>query len=482
MSATILHDVIVVGTDLAGIMAAGLLRRANYRVLLVGQGGLRDMYEHEGKQLAALPRILPPRGHARALDEVLDTLAVEDPVHLLGVNPDPHIQVVTPHQRVDLFCDPVALTAELRRSVPDQADAFQAALKELNRANKRLDDLLGNKPPLPADGFFERSRLNKIERNSNLPAQLNEASWPPLMRILAQAASFTSHLGSGTRAASATARSILAMLKGPRIVPDLAERLVQAVSKAGVDVEMSMVAEHLLFDGKSVTGLQTLRSAKTYQCEVLLAGLPLAEASELIPPSKRRQKARMAADILRPEQSVFVVNLILPRSALPLGMSSHVLLVRDPEAAIGEDNVIRLTTQPHAELNDRVQLCAACLVSHRKRSLGREYLGPLQQRMMEAVAWLIPFVEQTQYGCSSPFWSSRTADDSHPAPWTLHRTIETVVPPALGIAVHSIKTPLRNLMLCGPEVLPGLGLEGEALSARRLVGWLTEHKKLKKIL
>ena len=482
MSATNLHDIVVVGTDLAGIMAAGLLRRANYRVLLVGQGGLRDLYEHEGKPLAALPRILPPRGHAQALDEVLDALAVEDPVHLLGINPDPHLQVVTPHQRVDLFCEPTALAAELRRAVPEQADAFQATLKELNRANEQLDDLLKNKPPLPAEGFFERSRLNKIERNSSLPAQLNEARWPPLMRILAQAANFTSHLGASTRAASATARAILAMLKGPRIVPDLAERIVKAVSKAGVDVEMSMVAEHLLFEGKSVTGLQALRSAKTYHCEVMVAGLPLAEASELIPPSKRRQKARMAADLLRPELSVFVVNLILPRSALPLGMGSHVLLVRDPEAAIEEDNLIRLTSQPHAELKDRVHLCAACLVSHRKRNLGREYLGPLQQRMMEAVAWLVPFVEQTQDGRSSPFWSSRSADDSHPAPWTLHRTIETVVPPVLGIAVHSLRTPLRNLMLCGPEVLPGLGLEGEALSAQRLVGWLMEHKKLKKIL
>ena len=102
--------------------------------------------------------------------------------------------------------------------------------------------------------------------------------------------------------------------------------------------------------------------------------------------------------------------------------------------------------------------------------------------MMEAVAWLVPFVEQTQDGRSSPFWSSRAADDGHPAPWTLHRTIETLAPPSLGIALHSLKTPVRNLMLCGPEVLPGLGLEGEALAAQRLLAWLSEHKKLKKIL
>jgi hypothetical protein len=281
---------------------------------------------------------------------------------------------------------------------------------------------------------------------------------------------------------AATARLVRTLLAGPRLVPGLAQHVVDAVERAGVEVELPMVAEQLLMQGKAVTGIQALRSANTYRCEAMLASLALAEVVELIPPGNRKPRARLAADALRPLTSTFCLNLLLPREALPAGLGNHVLLVRAPNEALAEDNLIRLTVLPVAQRPDRVHLGVACLVPHRKRNLGREYLGPLQARLMETLGTLIPFLERNLDANSSPFWSSRSADAGHPAPWLIQRTIEPLTAPSLGLGVHPPRTALKNLLLCGPEVLAGLGVEGQALTALRVTDWLLEHHKLKQIL
>jgi hypothetical protein len=101
---------------------------------------------------------------------------------------------------------------------------------------------------------------------------------------------------------------------------------------------------------------------------------------------------------------------------------------------------------------------------------------------MDACAWLIPFLDLHMLRQSSPFWDSRSKDGGHPSPWMLHRTLEMIKPASLGMAVQPTQTSLNNLLLCGPEVIPGLGIEGEALSAQQAVERIESHKKIKKII
>jgi hypothetical protein len=50
----------------------------------------------------------------------------------------------------------------------------------------------------------------------------------------------------------------------------------------------------------------------------------------------------------------------------------------------------------------------------------------------------------------------------------LHPEIEVAVPQQLGVTGLPARTPYRNLALAGPEVLPGLGLEGQFLTGARV--------------
>ena len=91
-------------------------------------------------------------------------------------------------------------------------------------------------------------------------------------------------------------------------------------------------------------------------------------------------------------------------------------------------------------------------------------------------------MDQFQQSMSSPFWGSREEDEPHPTPWSLHNLFETKHEVAFGAAVLPLTTPYRNIFYCGPEALPGLGLEGSALVAQWTTQLVAEKSKLKKIL
>jgi phytoene dehydrogenase-like protein len=477
------HDVIVVGSEPAGLMAAGLLRRRGYRVLLVGQGGLRDQLERpEGPPLPLLPRFLPRRAQAPALDEVLDALGLEDAVHPLGRNGHTRLQVVTPEQRVDLFVERERLAVELERAAPEQKQAVLAGLDEIERLDAGIDQRLEHEAPLPPAGLRERLRLRRAEPDwegwTPWPTAVPDG-WPPLLQMVARATGFACGLDLEHRARAASARLMRMWLGGARLVPELSRRLTEAVAGAGVTVEPKMVAEQLLFQGRRIDGIQALRSADRHHSRLLIAALPSAEAAGLVPGARRRPRAKLAAAALRPQTSAFVLQLLLPREALPLGMGDHVLLVRDPRAPLQEDNLIQLVVLAHPERAGWVQLCAACPMAYRNHSLGREYLGPLQQRMLEAIGWLVPFFQQHGDEQISPFWSERASDPGHPSPWSLQRTVEPLAPPELGLGVLPLQSPLRGLLLCGAETIPGLGLEGQARAAARCAAWIGDELRLK---
>lgn len=482
MPQTSFYDAIVVGADPAGTIAGGLLRRQKYRVLMIGQAQGAATYTSGGIQIPALPFLLPPYGHAPVLDEVLNTVGVEDPVHTLGIEDDTPLQVVTNEQRIDLSADRSRLGAELERAFPQEQDQFLETLDNISKADEQFREQLQAHPPIPPEGLKEKIRFKRLTRPDQAAPLAPPDEWPPLLRILAAATAFISHLDLNKRSAPATGHLVLALLGGLRIVPDFTDLLQKTLKKSGVEIQPKAVVEEVLFDGKNIAGVKTLRGTGVYNCSTLIAGLPVREALEIVPPRRRHRHFRLAADTVRPARSLFVLNLLVPEDALPLGMARQVLLVKDPDGRLEEDNLVRLLCLPCPERQGHRLLSCSCTIPYRKRALGREYLGPLEQKVFEAVAWLVPFLEDHLKGRSSPFWGSRAGEEGHPAPWSLHPIFETEQEVIMGSCVLPLRTPYRNMFYCGPEAIPGLGMEGVAYAARETARLVHEKRKLKKIL
>ncbi len=487
MSSTTVHDIIVLGTDPGALMTAGMLRRRSYRVMLAGQGGPRDNYEDEGENIHAIFHSLPPRGFSQVLDSVFDELNMEDRVHQLGSGHDHHVQLITPETRLDIFPERQDLAAELDRAVPDQAKDFLRGLDTISGLNEIMQELIQQAPPIPPMNMVERIASKTLSRRfedkmNGLTTESFVRDQTPMMRVLLSASTFLSNMDHALRSPAATARLAMMFFKGIRLVPDLVHRMQSSVENTGVELAQSMMVEKLLMHGRTVSGFQALRSASDYSCQAMVTGRPLSEIADLLPSTQRRNRAKLAAAATRPSSSLFTLNLIIPKEVIPLGMANQVLLVRSPDSRLEEENLIRVLLLDYPHRQDRVQVNLTCIVPYRKHSLGREYLAPLQIKLLQAIQWLIPFMEKFDLRKSSPFWSSRASDPGHPSPWFIHNTFELLEKPLLGIAHQSPRTPLKNLLLCGPSIFPALGLEGQALACGRVLDWIEKNHKINKVL
>src|SRR5262249_26069493 len=88
----------------------------------------------------------------------------------------PLVQAIFPDQRVDLFADRKALTAELTRAFGADAAPFDAALTALEEMETRAGMYLANAGELPPNGFFGKRAAAAAARRQTDLAQTLEAS------------------------------------------------------------------------------------------------------------------------------------------------------------------------------------------------------------------------------------------------------------------------------------------------------------------
>ena len=220
------HDVIVVGAEPEGLIAAGLLARQGYRVLWIGQAGTRHGYQHDRTWIPTFPPWLPPHGHAPLLDEALSQLGVEDPVHLIGNRPEPALQVVTPSWRLDLSAAEGRQARELERALPAEAKRAQAELETLRAQDLRLRAALGSCPEVPPQGLRARARLRRLASSLTTRAEVPQSS---VARILQAASGFCCQLEDHARWPAVTAHLVQGMLSGMRTAPDLVDQTCDSV-------------------------------------------------------------------------------------------------------------------------------------------------------------------------------------------------------------------------------------------------------------
>ncbi len=463
MPPSLFHDAVFIGGSPAGLMAAGLLRRSGHEVLWLGQGAGGPSYHSEGMELAVRPDWLPPYGYARELDAVLQELGVEDPVHRLSGHPaQQQFQLATPRERIDLFTEYDALAAELERArLPEMGEAL-SIIRRLESQRQRVDEMLSLAARQMGEGRIAdarlRSRAQALERTTEQPE-----SWPWLLKVLAAASRFFGHLEPGRLPHWATGRWVLGLLGGLRQVSNLQGLLLDSMKKSGCGLQAEQSAGDVSVDGKNIL---LLHAEAEHRCRCLVCGLRVEQVSELISLGKLRRHFPRALAAVRRTGALFALNLVLPEKAIPLGMAHKVLLVPRPEQPLDEDNLLLLCRQPVSGRKGREQIQIFCRVSVEKRPFGRAALGPLQQRMIESVSLLLPFLKESMELLASPFWGGRGGDDPYPDVWGLHPMFEIEGTLTAGFSDALVRSVPRQLVLAGPELCPALGLEGAALAAR----------------
>jgi hypothetical protein len=207
------------------------------------------------------------------------------------------------------------------------------------------------------------------------------------------------------------------------------------------------------------------------------------------------RKLRDMSAAVRPACYRYTLCLVVRREAIPEGMGPRVISVRDPAQPLIEDNALAITRGAEDRQRGQIPVWVECLVPAAAAAAGEGYLGVVRARVREQLGRVMPFFDRHLLVLASPHdgLAPELADgdasgpDPEPIPATpMTPALTSDLPRALAVAGAPHATGIKNLTLASGENLPGLGREGELVSAwgaaRLIAGPQPRHEANRRIL
>jgi phytoene dehydrogenase-like protein len=500
------YDVVVCGGETAGLVAAALLARRGYRVLVVGDEPEQAALEAGGTALSRAPALLPPLDDPQALRvfKELDCVAVvkrRAPVA-------PGIRLAIGQQRIDVTADPAALERELARAFAASGPMLLAGTERLDALGRTVEPLLATAMTLPPNGFWERREVGRLE--SLLPRAGTDPLAPlgtdhPFRAAAAAPAALSTNLAPGGVGSVTEARAFALARRGVHPLEGglaaLQELLHQRIETFGGERRRRLEPVSVVVRRGRAVGLSVRPRDETIGCQWLLWSGSSASLRTMLGSAAPPAPARGRPAALRVTGYRYAVSLLVGPRAVPAGTPARLIAVGDPSRALLEDNAIAVTIgQPAPREPDRIPIWIECTVPAHLVDAGPSYLRALRGRLLQTLERLWPELGKELIVAASPYdglgAQRGPGDPPAAAKPTAKAAAETtgaktpakpassvaVVPPPvyarpaggpLDITGLPHATGVKNLLLVGRENLPGLGLEGDLVSgwgAARLVG------------
>lgn len=480
------YDVIVLGSQLGGALAAALLAKRNHRVLLIDHDGTGTGYEHGGFVLPYGPSIAPSLKAMPSVEEAFTELGLTTAVQRALRPHVPELQLILPRHRVDLHNDPARRRNELAREFGETAEGLLSALTATTSQHEASDAFFKEQPALPPDGFFEAWGLKKkIGQHPGLETHPRLSNNTPPGALLRGLLPFLVYLDQPSSPLALT-RPLSQALQAPQRFPGgnegLRELLVRRLTELGGDVltretSESFVVEEISFDGARFAGVKLVRSDVIYRASCMVAAMDSGALRRLVTDRKRHRGLLEQLDAASTKSILFSVNWVVPTNALPRGMGE--LLLMDTEDSELKPLLIQVhparTTGGKEDESLRV-VCAGAFVPANVRELGEDHLQALAKRIDAQLEHLMPFSQEKRVLRSAPYLDASGVRGSRLMPHPLYSFEAEAF---LGVTGLKQRTPAKNILLAGREVLPGLGLEGELLAGMRAARLVQEMLKKK---
>lgn len=468
------YDLIVLGGQFGGALAACLLAKRGYRVLHVEHDGLGHGYEHGGLLLPYAPFVLPPLKAMPAVEEALAELGLNTAVQRALHRHEPDVQLIFPQSRVDLTRDEKRRLAELGREFDSAGAETDREIRETLPQQELSDGFFKESPSLPPAGFFESFGLKRLAARypglKQEPALTGRATPTKLLRGLGP---FLTYVDSPD-AALALTRPLSQILKGPCTYPGGREGLRDLLTRKlldlggdflGRDTSETAIAEELCFDGSAVVGVKVLRSDQVYRSQALIAATESGAFRRLLPDKKKHRALAETLDLVTVKSFLFSVNWVLRSEGLPKGMG-ELLLLEPRSPTLGPLLVQVSNARALGGGNDpsKKVVCGGAFVPASARDLGEEHLTQIVKEIEANLETLIPFFKLNLLDRSAPYLDVRGVRGSRLLPHP-HYTVEGGS--HFGVTGIPSRTPVKNLFIASREVVPGLGFEGECLAGIR---------------
>ncbi len=480
------YDAVFVGTQLAPLVSAALLAKRGFRVLLVAQDELPPTY-------AATPTIHLPRepftfvpAAAPIARRALSELALHQIFRRRATQIDPAFQICLPRHRFDLSRDPVALEREIEREFPEVKRTVEALLSAVAENDALLDRVLDRELTWPPQTFLERRELARASANQPFGkdgdgadplAELPEQH--PFRHVLSLPARFTDGMDPDYPSGLRLTRLFSGWRRGGAVLDEgyatLRAMLLESIRAHSGEVREPEKVDAILVKRGAACGVRIAASGEEIGASWVLVGSPLATLLRLVPDRAPFEELfeRIGEPVVRHYR--YTLNLLVAPGGVPEGMSRDVFFLRDPARPAAEANALHVQADP-PDAEGRRLLTIEALLPRRGIEDVSEYLGGVRERLIASLGDLVPFLGDHLELVDSPhdgrevFDVKARARLAAPEPWsrgpaTMRRVYGFPVSTALGACALPVRTPIKRLLLCNEQVVPGLGIEGLCLAA-----------------
>ncbi|MBT9554982.1 MAG: NAD(P)/FAD-dependent oxidoreductase [Myxococcales bacterium] len=487
------YDVIVVGTELAGLVAAAMLAKRNYRVLVLGHGPSPSEFHIDGIRYSRRPSLFSGFETSGLIKRAFAELALSVEMQNRPKVFEPYYQVVMPGRRIDLSSKEAILQREFEREFPGDLERIQQFYRIVRDGNAKLSKLLDEVPVLPPDGFFEGRAWRKL-----LAASLEPGIADPLS-IFPEGHPFR-----------AFALAPLAFSSGCQMTPHSVVQLVRLQSHLGrglYDIEGGVDKLKRIFIDKVKSNCGDFRDRATIEklvtkrgkvrevilkdrrevlgCEAVICNMDLKRFFSLIPQEDQNERFHLKMLELQPVSAIYTTNFAVKADAIPVGMANHVFQIESVKRPLEGENAVLISVDPSGPQDDpsiRV-IAVSTRLPARSLRLTPENVVAMDERLAQCVKNVIPFFDEHLVarapGCLSI--DRRTGEPSVDAT-LLAPVYASALEDTLDTTPVAARTAYKNVFVAGDQLYTGLGFEGSFYGSLNVLKLTTELVTRKTLL
>lgn len=489
------YDVVVLGADLGASLAAALLAKRDFRVLLLGQGTLAPSYEIAGRSWPRRPYTFVS-SESEPAQEVLSELAMGQLFRRHATQFDPAFQFVSPDWRFDASIDSALLDQEFSREMPEAKRQAIELHKLVRRAAGELGQVLGRDLSWPPTGFFAKREFARAishrvfdRRGAGFAPLAGLSPSHPLSQLISVPASFAAHMDVSELSPLGLLRLYHGWWRGSAKLEGgltwLLETLHERVRAHSGDIRLRDKASSIQIKRGTATGVTIDGTSETIGAGAVVTSLGVSELAGLLP--NRALLREVFEKLGQPRTRFFryTLNVLADAAGFPEGLGRDSFAVFDKTAPLHGENMLRLELAPKGQGDERLVTVEA-LLPRRGVEEAPRYLDTIRERILGALVEVAPFFGDHIRMVDSPHDGRDLLDYrtgtfvSSTSPWNRGAsTMEPVhafpVMGELGVCALPIRMPVKRLFLCGSQVAPGLGEEGVFLSARSVAKVLSRE-------
>jgi len=507
MATTNHYDLIVLGAEIAGLVAAALAARRGKRVLVMPLGTATGTYRL-GSHILDFEDVPVVHMGTPPVRRVFAELGLMHQVRREHGPIDGPVHFALADERIDLAPAEADLVPRALRAWPTAAveAAWDLRARWIRAVDELFDELLDADASLVADGFWSRRFLARVE--AQLPGPATDELEPlqplhPLRDVPRAVEPWLAHLARRQLGKAAALRLGGLWSRGPEDVPEGLRRvrrtLLQRIELHSGDVKPDLRVAEILTRRGRVSGIALLGKRDHYGCDHLIvasdprellrlgvdtAPIPRAAAHATAPLHTAALRVTLHAVVRDVGLSPAIAGPVVvtpddvpdddPRPHAPLGARhGDALAVHDERGAGVGASYVRVGPGP-SEDTRHVRITRVVAPDEPLDDLRELVLDELDER------GVLPFIHDHVLWMHSPH-DGREVTDGHgrvipglgtatamnatpPAIYGAHE------PPSLGIGLLPLTTAIRNLVLASRATLPGLGLEGEFAAGAMAAG------------